>query len=241
LEVAFVHIDPQLLLDGGPFWKEIDEQAVDTAVRRQLNENGLRGGVVGAQLPLEIQRLLDEQKAPDITTADVERLADDVTMRQHRLQSRQGVRSPIVAGPVVETLHVFVNENGAVRGETFQQGQCIFALRSFPQGDGRVRLQVTPEIEHGQPRNRRVGQEGAWRLDFSRDRKSYESLCADVLLAPGQSLVMSCAAEPVGLGRSFFATQSQQYTVLLIRLAQTQKDDLFDAAESLPPNTLSGE
>jgi hypothetical protein len=229
LEIAFVRVPPELAGEAEALWKEVDEQAIDTQLRRRLNGNGLRCGIVGSQLPATLQRLFDQQRPLDLTSSDPDAVAQDA-MRQHRLQSREGERSTVAAGPVRDDLHLFLNDDGSVRGETFSKAQCMFALRTFPKGDGRVRLEITPEIEHGEPRNRRVGQDGLWRLDFGRDRRSFETLRTEALLSPGRTLLITCTTEPVFLGTSFFARGPQDYNLLLVRLAQTQKDDLFDSA-----------
>lgn len=229
LELAFVRLNPERPQETTELWREFDEQILPTELRRRLNTNGMRCGMVGSNLPPNLQRLLDNPtEALDVATQDPEKLADDVTSRQYRLQSREGVRTPIAASSNIEKLHVFVNEDGALRGETYQLAQCMFSVRTYPQGDGRVQLEVVPEIEHGQPVNRRVGQEGIWRLEFSRDRKIFDALRLEVVLSPGDVLAISATPEPLGLGQSFFVKGPQQTTMLLIRLAQTQKDELFE-------------
>jgi hypothetical protein len=235
LELTFARYNPEQSQDIGELWQEADEQVLPSDLRHRLNVNGIRCGVIGSQLPPIVQRLLDQPSdAMDPTTTNPEQLADDVTRRQHRLQSREGVRTPIAASNNVDKLDVLINEDGICRGETFKQAQCMLAVRTTPHGDGRAQLEVTPEIEHGQPRNRPVGQEGFWKFDFSRDRKTFDSLRMNVVLSPGQVLVISSNMQQVGLGHSFFDKGPQQSTMLLIRLAQTQKDELFEGNQSAP-------
>ncbi len=229
LEVAFVRTTPDLRDELVELWSEVDEQIMPTEMRRQLHDNGLRCGVTRVQLPVGLQKLLDKrQEELDLTNPDFAQVEQQVSPHHmpHRIHSRSGARSSVTAGPIEERVHVLVNEEGGTRGETFEKAQCMFSVRSFPKGDGRVRLELTPEIEHGEARNRRVATEGVWRLDFGRDRKAFDSLRMETTLEPGQTLIVSSGAEPIGIGRCFF-NRDEETTLFLVRVAQTQRDDLF--------------
>ena len=126
---------------------------------------------------------------------------------------------------------VLVNE-GRVVGKTLYLAQTMFSIRSYPGGDGRVRVELVPEIEHGQPRTRYVGQpnDGSLRLDTGRERAIFNELRFEPQLAPGDALLLTCTDAWKGLGRQFFAESSgdvRMQRVIVIRLAQTQLDDLF--------------
>lgn len=236
LEVISVRLTPTNREDAAQAWKEADEQIVDSELRRRLIENGWRCGKVSVQLPVGLQRLIDERPTNlDVNSQDAQRLAEDALARPLRIQSRKGARTALPAGTNQESLNVLINDNGSIRGETFEQAQCMLALRTFPQPDGRVRIELTPEIEFGQPKNRRIGADGMWRLDFSRDRREFEQLRLDVPLAPGETLLVTCGDDRVGLGGTFFQRPRDETMMLLIRLAQTQTDELFHPAEQLTP------
>jgi hypothetical protein len=237
LEVAVVRSTPTLREEIGELWSQVDEQAMPTEMRRQLHENGLRSGIVSMQLPVSLQKLLDQRhESLDFSNPDFSQLEHQVSPHYmpQRIHSRTGVRSPVAVGGMAERLHVFVKEEGATRGESFSQAQCMFAVRSYPKGDGRVRIELVPEVEYGEPRNRRVATEGIWRLDFGRDRKTFDSMRIEAVLEPGQTLLVSCGADPVGLGRSYFHRE-EETAFLLIRLAQTQLDGLFRQEQSFTP------
>jgi len=243
LEIAMVHTTPILREEIGDLWSEIDEQVMSTEMRRDLYNNGLRAGIVSMQLPVGLQKLIDErQKGVDLSTPDFSQLEQQISPRHmpHRVHSRSGVRSPVTAGPIVERLHILLNEDGVTRGETFAQAQCMFGVRSYPKGDGSVRIELVPEIEFGEPRNRRIATEGMWRLDFGRDRKTFDHLRFEVTLEPGQSVLVSCGEDPIGLGRSFFSRENET-AMLLIRVSQTQIDDLFHQESHLAPIATPGE
>ena len=243
LEIAFVHATPQLRDEIGDLWSEVDEQIMSTEMRRQLHDNGLRAGIVGMQIPIGLQKLLDERhEEVDLSTPDFAQLEQQISPQHmpHRIHSRAGVRSPVTAGPIVERLHILLNEDGVTRGESFSQAQCMLAVRSYPKGDGRVRIELVPEIEFGEPRNRRIATEGMWRLDFGRDRKTFDHLRFEATLEPGQTLLVSCGSDPIGLGRSFFSRENET-TLMLIRVSQTQMDDLFRQESHLAPIATPGD
>lgn len=232
LEVAIVRLPVEQGEVSTAFWSNVDEQLIPTEVRQRLERNGLRCGVLTGQLPEELQRLT-------AGTDSVARLAENDSPQasgelfgQQRLQNRTGSRSKIVTSEIRDQRIVLTPEQGRLTGQTFFHAQCLFSVKTFPQGDGQVRLELVPEIEHGQPKQRWVGQthEGTFRLDTSAERAIFDHLRFEPKLAPGQSLIVSCTPHVKGLGRQFFADASAsggEQRLLLIRLAQTQVDDLF--------------
>ena len=51
LEVAFVHLDDNASSAGAELWDEVDEQHLPIDLRRRLQANGLRTGLVEARCP----------------------------------------------------------------------------------------------------------------------------------------------------------------------------------------------
>ena len=239
LEIALLRISPALVSEADQLWSEADEQHLPIDVRRRLHENGLRAGVLSVQMPVSLQRLLEGQSShSNLAAADPEQLEKDIAGRQYRVQSRNGNRHAVATGKTEHSVTVLISESGSVRGETFDNAQCMFGIRTSAQTDGRVQLELVPEIDYGQPRNRRVAAEGIWRLDYGRERKSYDALRTQATLAPGQTVVVAATADAVGLGGSFFRRDPES-TILLIRVAQTQSDDLFREDEQLAPISTS--
>jgi hypothetical protein len=155
-------------------------------------------------------------------------VSDDVTASQRQLQSRAGKRGVILAGAEQPKIALLVQHEGRITGEEYVHAQCLFAVKTFPQGDGRVRLELVPEIEHGDARQRWVGQEGSFRVEASKEQKVLEHLRMELVVSPGEVLVLTCTPDRKGLGKQFFAdgTPGEQ-KLLMIRLAQTQYDDVF--------------
>jgi hypothetical protein len=239
LDVAFVRLPVADEAAYEKIWRAADEQPFDVDARRELATNGLRVGILGSELPAELRQRLDAK--PEL----LEELSSDATEldmsagRRH-LQLRAGRRSEIRASRVYPSLPVLINEEGRVHGQQLQKAQCQFTLRSFPQGDGQVRLHLVPEIAHGEEKRRYVGNEGSFLFHVGRDRLVLDRLQIEARLAPGEWLILSTTPEVKGLGECFFVDAggtAAERTLVLIRLAQTQLDALFAPEQTPQPLT----
>ena len=235
LETAFVRVPADV--DLTPLWREIDEQHLPADVRQDLAANGIRSGIVGLQLPGQIRELLDTAKGQ---TTDTEAIASgSVTAVQQQLQSRAGERSVLVVVPELpEENVVLLSDEGRVSARTFDSGQALFAIKTQPSGDGTVEIELTPEIKHGAFQRQWVPGNGLYKYDVSRAGVEFEKLRLTAVASPGQTLLVTCTEDVKGLGGLFFARGSRsdaERLVLLIRLAQTQYDDLFDTEQTPEP------
>jgi hypothetical protein len=221
-------------------WEQIDEQPLAPDLRERLTRNGFRVGLLGGNMPDELSKLLELSGKPaptgQLDGAKVENLESEPRVVRRHLQLRAGQRSEILASAVYPQLPVLVSASGQLSGQTYSDAQGIFAVKSFPQPDGRVRLELVPELHHGQPRQRWVGGQGMLRLEAGRSKQVYDDMTLTADLAPGAMLVLSSLSNhPGSLGHHFF-TQSDgrlEQKLLVIRLAQTQHDGLFAPPEPL--------
>ncbi len=221
-------------------WEEIDEQSLPRELRERLTLNGFRVGFVSGQMPMELSKLLELSDKPAPGGDMAETKSDDLTiqprvMRRH-LQLRAGLRGEVVASGIYPELPVFVSEPGQLCGQTYNDAQGIFAVKSFPQPDGRVRLEVVPEMHHDHPQQRWVSGPGMAYLEASRPKRAFDEMRISADLAPGAMLVLACLPDRQGsLGCQFFTEKndSLQQKLLIVRLSQTQHDGLFD-----PPDPL---
>jgi len=222
-------------------WKEIDEQAFPPELRRQLAQNGIRAGLVGSQVPVELARLLklNDTPVPKDAATDVTAEASSVSLRL--LQLRAG--HPAEIQPlehVYDELPLLTREDGQLRGRTYYKAEGRFSLRAFPEPDGKVRVELTPELEHGEQHQRWVGNDGIMRLDASRSKRIFDELVLAAHLAPGEILVMSSLPDRWGsVGHYFFnegaATEQPVQKLLVIRAAQAGTDPRF---KDEPPKTI---
>ena len=239
LEIAFVRVPPELAPQLESLWVGVDEQRLPAELRRLLASNGLRTGFAGSQLPIQLQTLLEHDEAQAATPSPGGQLAEDGFLRRRRLPIRSGQSAKIVVVPGMPSRMVVVYmEEGHVRAKDFELAQGILQLVSFSQGDGRVKLQLTPSIEHGEMRNRYVGGDSSFLLKPERETTTFDALRMELMLSPGESLVMTSTADCKGLGGQFFGAQHHPEglsSLMLIRLAQTQLDDLFSPQDETKP------
>lgn len=241
LEIAFVHVTPAANQVDAALWHDVNAVPLPWQTQKKLAVNGIRCGLIAGQLPASLQQLIQADK----NTLDLQdlngNLGHDLQGRSQRLHSRAGRRGQIVlTKKILPTVHLVTRDGDYSSGETFHQAQCVLEIRTYPQGDGRVRVQLTPEIQHGHLRSQFVGHDGSWLINNDRETRSFDSLAMEVLMTPGESLVLSCTANVKGLGQHMFVdgkSDSDTQYLVLVRLVQTQFDDLFAPDKTSQPVT----
>jgi len=241
LEIFFARFpfgDPEA---NTQLWGEVDEQYLPAGVRRVLTHNGFRTGLVGGQLSVTLARLLDSKNRPNSpgheSRSSLWDLKGESRLLPRRLQIRAGQRGEIVASGVYDRLPVLLCEEGQLFGQTYSKAQGILAVETFPQYDGRVRLELTPELHHGEMRQRWVGSQEVLRLEANRHRRVFKNLRISATLSPGSLLLVGSLPDRAGsLGHYFFTEgdDHREQKLLVIRLAQTQHDGLFSPSRVLP-------
>jgi hypothetical protein len=197
---------------------------------------------VGTQLPEALRRWLDRR--PDTLELAATSASPDqgeLFARQQRLQLRAGKtkRIPVTSAACGEDV-LLVTEEGAVRAVRIEKPQGLFEVRGEPLGDGRVRLEITPEVEHGEPKQRWAGVQGSWVARMDREHQIFDNLGFETVLSPGQTLLITGTSEAKGLGRHLFVpcdSSTDDRSIILLRLAQTQWDDLFSDPTTMTPLT----
>jgi hypothetical protein len=217
-------------------WEEVDEQHLPIDVRRKLEKNGFRVGVLAGQIPPTISRLLDMKGKPGgsggVQQVSVADLVTPSRVATQHLQTGAGQRYEIAASGVIERMPVLVSEAGEIRGLTYEKAQGMFALQVTPQPDGRVQLELVPEIHHGDPRQHIVGEQSYFRLENSRAKRAFDELKLTAVLGPGAMLVLGSQPNRQGsLGHYFFLESNGRddrfdQKLILVRLCQTQHNDL---------------
>lgn len=232
LEVLFARFPMGQADMNGTLWNDIDEQHLDTDLRRRLTANGIRAGLIGTNIPEPIAKLL-HFTGERTTEEPNEKIAIDKepTIRRRLIQVRDGGQSEILTTGQLAELPLLVREGNSLGGKTFKDAQGLFTLHTHKQADGGMQVELIPVIRHGNARQTWNGNDGVFRLDMSREKEEYESLRTTAVLTPGQMLVVSCLPDrPGSLGYRFFtdeATGSLQQKVLLIRVAQLPPEALY--------------
>ncbi|MCA9118782.1 MAG: hypothetical protein H6822_04895 [Planctomycetaceae bacterium] len=237
IEAAFVRVPPKRPIEE--LWKETDELHFDSDTRRNLIANGIRSGVVGTQLPNDLRDLMDSSQTAQPLADGGLLSTNSVAALYRKLQNRPGERSDLIVVPeIADRKVVLFSEEGRVRAETFDEGQALFAVRSYPLGDGTVRVELVPEIKHGDVQQQWVPGNGTLRYDVGRQTSAFDQLRVSAVLSPGQTLLVTGTDETKGLGGLLFVRGSgddSERLILLLRLAQTQYDDLFAPERAVEP------
>jgi hypothetical protein len=220
------------------FWHGVDEQNLPFELRRRLSRQGLRFGVIGAQVPDWIRHRLQQQsKHLKLDEARGTAMPNDIAVHR-RLQCRAGQRRFLPVASVCEQLMLEDPAASSLASREYADCQCQLAVTASPLGDGRVRVELMPSIHHGRPRQRWVGRGGLFHAEVARERAEFEDLSIDAMLSPGQTLVIAASPTAGRLGQAICDGRSDDHArgkLILLRLAQTQLDDLFDPHQTLTP------
>ncbi len=219
-------------------WATIDEQKIDPAVRARLYRNGLRAGVVSGPMPQELEQLLRlvEDQPTDTVEEQVVKLDAQPMVRKRRLQLRADRMAKIQTTPTHDKLSVLFAGADGVGGQTYYGAQPTLVLTCHPLEDTRVRLALTPELEHGEVKRQYEASDGIMFLNTGRPKRTFEELEVRADLVSGQFLVLSPLIDhPGSLGHQFLTdptTQQAEQKLVVIRVAQTQTPHLYQALEA---------
>lgn len=234
VDTVFVRLNEQQSEALPNAWASVNEQAIDIQVRRMLDRNGIRAGVIMGELPHVVQSWVsDSDKRIRTELQEQASIAADVSSHVQRLVCKAGRRKELVVRGAKEGQIVIIHNDGVIKGKTYDQPALLFDLRMFPNRDGTANIRLSPEIQFGPLKSTFVSQEGAWRRESRRSADTWAEATVESKLSPGQLLMVTGTEEPKGIGESFFwtetADQKKERIVLLIRLSRTQLNDLFDS------------
>lgn len=220
------------------FWRDVDELAVDAEMRRALNEQGFRAGLLGASIPESLSRLLtlkgralraSLEEEVDLSKNDA---ANAPTTRSKPVKLRAGMKSYIeTRDDVVPSIPILENENGALVGKSYKDARPIFSVSIEQIPDGSVRFDVTPFLRYGTSKSVGRYQHGQLVRTQEQPTKTFDYLKCSLALRPGQFFVIGASdATTSALGRYFFGDGGDDYDqkILVLRLLVTQHDGQFN-------------
>ncbi|MEZ6136614.1 MAG: hypothetical protein R3C53_17090 [Pirellulaceae bacterium] len=233
IETVFVRFPLEQAAALTDIWSNVDESVLDIELRRRLDKNGLRAGILLGKLPTSIHQQLVQTSVKQTSDAlEHAGLAADVDNRMRQLHCRAGRRKDlIVRREVVEPLTVLTTLDGHISGETFLRPTALFDLRVVPHANGQATIELTPEIQHGDHVQSYVSTEFGVRPELRRQQAVWKELSVRIRLSPGQVMMVSSTTPSKALGKALFMTQTadqtEEHVMLLVRLAATQMDELF--------------
>ncbi|MEE2641095.1 MAG: hypothetical protein VX768_10755 [Planctomycetota bacterium] len=240
LEISILKVPANRSATLRKLFDSLDVTRIDLDQRIAWDQNGLRAAVSGTTMPIEYETLLENEIVAD----DSDENSDEAKMAPRRhIQARSGKTIRIATKPVESELAWFyVDPDGYRKGGTAVSAQTEFEVRSYSLGDGSVKLMLTPEILFGEPRQVVTASNASLRYEMKREALPFSGLRIEAGLALGESLVLapdlsraSDLPNDFGLGRTFFRSQEGFLKMIVVRLAQSQKDDLFDSSPHSQP------
>ena len=218
-------------------WAEVDEQWGSPTLRRELMNQGLRVGIQGVSLSPALTKLINATAAPSTLSADpteisVAELQKDPIVKQQSRQMLPGMHTLFQPyADSVPEMPIFWHENGYFCGKTFKDAEGLIGLVATPLKGGQVRFEITPEVAHGTVETKYNFHGGVMFTETAKSRHPFGNLAVSLDLLPGQWIVMGPVSENCsGIGRCFFTRDrgETEQKVILIRLARSQRNNLFD-------------
>ena len=227
-------------------WGLIDEQIFDDGLRRQLHANGLRAGVITAQLPPHLaERFLPDTTAANqpagVNPAENTGLFERPAAVRRLVQLLPGRGSEVVSAAGIPELVLLEHDDAEIRGGTYQEASAVFSLIAWPAADGRVRLEVTPTIKHGKSERTWIGEDGIFRLETGQRKNIFQRLRFEATIPTHSMIVVGCTGESAStVGDAFFRDRAggpDDLRVLAIRPLAHAVDPMF-AIEPSPENPI---
>lgn len=244
IEIAVAQLDATQAEPLQRLLSSVDQQKLSLETRQRLDRNGLTCGIMSTRPPAVFHDLL-EPYLPDPDSVDLAArplaLAgklDPVSrlLIHQRISNQDGEIYPVGASDLYSNLTWVVNHADHSSPGQANQARCFFDITTFPNSDGSATLKLVPVIRHGKDVTRIEVAEGSFVMDRGQRRSSLDEIAFEIQLQTGQTLIIaannpptSSGTEPGLLGPLLLGSDGSNETrLLLVRLVQTQMDDLFD-------------
>lgn len=201
--------DPRI---GASMWNAVSQGgSLEPATIRRLNEHGFRFGTVPANPPVALQSLI---LSTNIGSAE--------STKHVSMPFPTGGQAILDVMPLPEGMDIVIPGPEGSRPLTLHSAKAVLNIRTDKIEDGWARLEVVPEIHHGEVTNRPVAGESEWLLKNSQAVEPLYQLKFHVELNRGEMAVVGLydqAKSPVG--RWFFRNQLEAALerVMMIRMA----------------------
>lgn len=237
LEIFSARFPPTDASITSELWNEVDEQQLPSELRRQLTQNGFRVGVVGVHPPDALARLLKLAGEPiPAEQRGAVPLEHEPLVTMRALYTQVGWRNEIIASKTYDQLSLLERDGDQVIGRTYAKADGRLALKAFVEPDGRVGIELTPELHYGEQQQKWGATDGVLRPESFRPKKTFEALRCRVPLAAGQMLLVTCLADRNGSVGHYFFTEPNgdqcAQKLVLIRIAQAGEDSSFTSPQA---------
>jgi hypothetical protein len=183
-------------------WKVADEQVLSPEVRRTLEANGLKIGLITGELPADLESVLHAPPPHKVEPATF--LLDD------------GDPTLITISEPVEQVSLLVNRDNRPSGKDYRAASGFLRVTASHDGTNRVALRFTPEIHHG-PVQRSFQPIAAstpfapqqFKINDGQQVETLGDLSATLALEPGQVAIVGCRPEQKRSLGSFLLAQGE--------------------------------
>jgi hypothetical protein len=202
LEAMYVERPAGEPLLGDELWRHVDQLAsIDAQTRRRIRENGFRVGVVGANPPVALQKMLG-LKSDFVSEPEAENAKQLVGRRFFPISG--GEIDIQVSRPYRECT-LDLADGGAGGPRRFENAVCKYRVRAVRVQDGWVGLEFVPQICHGDDHLRHAVGDAGWRFQNGQQIESFFLERFDLKLSVGEMAVITCEDDAAGkLGQLFF-------------------------------------
>jgi hypothetical protein len=234
VRVALVERPPDDSFINQDLWSLADEQIIPLERKAELEENGFRVGELGGNTPAGLLSLLTSERS---------------NVNPRCLFLHAGQPTLIALGPAMASCSFRSPQGGESAEVSLEKAQCAFNLVPSLTSDGRIRLQFTPQIRHGETRlvPRAAVDGSGFILQEECPTQSYSSLSWEVILAANQYVVVGARKDrPESFGCQCFVRRDEPIPVqrlLAIRTwrmaAPLPSENLAETSEdSTPPSRI---
>ncbi len=228
LEIGIAQLDTSQAEILKQYWHSLDQQELPLATRQQLDRHGLKVGIMSTRPPATFSKLVNPREIViDELDAFQRQLylgghlsATSRMLAHNRISNRKGQPHPIVTSPEHPTYRWAIQDAGGAIAETSTNVRGIFSIRTYPQGDGSVRIVVQPQVHHGELEKRYGATANGFKFEKQQAVAMLEQLEFEVPLRSGETLVIGPTADIDQLGRLFFGDSNE-----------SEKNELLDQAD----------
>ena len=218
LEIGIAQLDTNQTEAIGRVWRSLDQQELSLEARQQLDKHGLKAAVMSQRPPSDFESLVNPRQ---VVLEELDGFQKQLYLRgklkasermlvHDRISNRQGQSHSIPTSQLHPSLS-WVIETPATRDrqqasveKSAKNVRGVFVIRTYPQGDGSVRVVVQPQIHHGDVTQQYGATAHGFEFKQRQTVHAAESLEFDVSLRSGETLVIGPTAEVTRLGHLFF-------------------------------------
>ncbi|MEL7497232.1 MAG: hypothetical protein AAFN77_06445 [Planctomycetota bacterium] len=247
LEVGVAQLDETQQSDMQSLWRLLDQQELPLEIRQLLDRHGLRVAVMSSRPPSIFADLI---YPPEIKHEDLSEFQQQLHIKGHLQPETRMVGHANVANRLGQKYKVMTSDTHSslswtIEGDaqsTAGAGDAVrgvFAISTYPQGDGSVRLVVEPQIHHGDQQQRYGSTENGFKWESKQKVQTVDRLKFELDLQAGETLVIGPTADIAQLGHLFFGPTDSADTTLTnpekmeLETLETTLDQLAIQAEAL--------